>query len=289
MASGGAVHPRRDRRTDDRRTDPHTESWRHVTLVKLDPDPDHLFHAASHILGAIVRPDVPLRIRHSRVLASRGDLTYHHESHELDASLRDTVERSGWRAAVGDESFTATARSRIEMDVAGDLALTGNLKMHRASGGGQIWLGHEGGDVSVFHLADDELIVLAQGEVLAHDDALDVALERRVPREMAIVRDTTYAWVMRGTGHVATATPGETVVLDVTEDDPVLVEGDALLAYTSGIELTPPDDYERRAAMRGVKWLLKNIPQINLSTGRERIWMVANGRGSVVIRSGDQS
>lgn len=258
-----------------------------MTLTKLDPDPEHLFHAASHILGALVRPDVPLRIRHSRVLASRGDLTYHHETNELDATLRDEVERSGWQAAMRDESFTAAARSRIEMDVAGDLALTGNLKMHQVSGTGQIWLGHEGGDVSIFHLDDDELVVLAQGEILAHDDALDVTLEERVPTEMTIVRETTYAWVMRGTGHLATATPGETVVIDVDEDDPVLVEGDGLLAYTGAIELTPPDDYERRAAMRGVKWLLKNIPQINLSTGRERIWMVANGRGSLVIRSGD--
>ncbi len=258
-----------------------------MTLTKLDPDPDHLFHAASHILGAIVRPDIPLRIRQSRVLASRGDLAYHHESNELDNSLRDKVDRSGWRAAIRDDSFTATAKNRIEMDIAGDLALTGNLKMHQVSGTGQLWLGHEGGDVSVFHLADNELIVLSQREVLAHDDTLDVTLERRLPKEMAIVRDTTYAWVMRGTGHVATATPGETVVLDVCEDDPILVEGDALLAYTSGIELTAPDDYERRAAMRGAKWLLKNIPQINLSTGRERVWMVANGRGTVVIRSGD--
>ena len=258
-----------------------------MTLTKLDPDPDHLFHAASHILGALVRPEMPLRVRHSRVLASRGDLTYHHESNELDNSLRETVEQSGWRAAIRDETFTTTAKARIEMDVAGDLALTGNLKMHKVSGTGQLWLGYEGGDVSIFHLADDELIVLSQSEVLAHDDALTVALERRVPREMAIVRDTTYAWVMRGTGHLATATPGETVVLDITDDDPILVEGDGLLAYTSGIELTPPDDYERRAAMRGAKWLLKNIPQINLATGRERIWMVANGRGTVVIRSGD--
>lgn len=258
-----------------------------MTLTKLETDPAHMFHAASHILGVVIQPDGPTRVRHSRILASRGDLSYWHESKDLDSELRDRTEREGWRGAMRDSDFAASAKARIEMDVAGDLALTGNLRMHRASGDGQIWLGHEGGDISVFHLEDDELVVLSQSEVLAHADTLEVTLDNRVPKEMAIVRDSTYAWVMRGTGHLATATPGETIALDVTVDDPVVVEADGLLAYSGGIELTAPDDYERRAAMRGVKWLLKNIPQINLSTGRERIWMVAEGTGTVVIRSGD--
>ena len=258
-----------------------------MTLTKLDPDPPHLFHAASHILGATVVPERPVRVRRSRILASRGDLEFWHESNDLDDELRDQTHREGWREALRDTTFAASAKARIEMDLAGDVALTGNLKMHRASGTGQIWLGHEGGDISVFHLADDDLVVLSQREVLAHDDTLAVSLDRCVPKEMAIVRDTTYAWAMHGTGHLSTATPGETLVLDVTEEDPVVVEAEGLLAYTAGVELTPPADYERRAAMRGVKWLLKNIPQINLATGRERIWMVANGNGSVIIRSGD--
>ena len=258
-----------------------------MTLTKLDPDPPHLSHAASHILGAVVEPERPVRVRRSRILASRGNLELWHESNDIDDELRDRTRRDGWRAAVRDPGFASSASTRLEMDLAGDIALTGNLKMHRASGTGEIWLGHEGGDISVFHLDDDELVVLSQREVLAHDDALTVDLERCVPTEMAVVRDTTYAWVLRGTGHVATATPGETIVLDVTDEAPVVVEAEGLLAHTAGVELTAPDDYERRAAMRGVKWLLKNIPQINVSTGRERIWMVANGSGSVVIRSGD--
>ncbi len=258
-----------------------------MTLTKLDPDPPHLFHAASHILGAVVEPGRPVRVRRSRILASRGDLEFWHESNDLDDELRDQAQQEGWRAALRDPGFTTSAKTRVEMDVAGDVALTGNLKMHRASGTGEMWLGYEGGDISVLHLADDDLVVLSQREVLAHDDALTVSLERCVPKEMAIVRDTTYAWVMHGTGHLATATPGETIVLDVTEGDPVVVEAEGLLAYTAGVELSAPSDYERRAAMRGVKWLLKNIPQINVATGRERIWMVANGTGSVIIRSGD--
>ena len=258
-----------------------------MTLTKLDPDPPHLFHAASHILGAVVEPERPVRVRRSRILASRGDLEFWHEANDLDDELRNQTRQEGWSAAMRDPAFASSAKTRIDMDLAGDGALTGNLKMHRTTGSGEIWLGHEGGDISVFHLADDDLVVLSQREVLAHDDALAVDLESCVPGEMAVVRDTTYAWVMRGTGHVATATPGETLVLDVTPDAPVVVEAEGLLAYTGGVELTAPADYERRAAMRGVKWLLKNIPQINLSTGRERIWMVANGNGSVIIRSGD--
>ena len=258
-----------------------------MTLTKVDPDPPHLFHAASHILGARVTAEHPIRVRQSRILASRGDVEFWHETNDIDDDLRKHTDQGKWRTAIGNADFTSSAMARIEMDTAGDIALTGNLKMHRASGTGEIWLGHDGGDVSVFLLDADDLVALSQSEVLAHDDALAANLEDCVPSEMAIVRDTTYAWVVRGTGHVATATPGETIVLSVTEDEPVAVDAEALLAYTSGVELTAPGDYERRAAVRGVKWLLENIPQISLSTSRERIWMVANGAGSVIIRSAD--
>ena len=103
-----------------------------MTLTKLDPDPPHLFHAASHILGATVVPERPVRVRRSRILASRGDLEFWHESNDLDDELRDQTHREGWREALRDTTFAASAKARIEMDLAGDVALTGNLKMHRA-------------------------------------------------------------------------------------------------------------------------------------------------------------
>lgn len=246
-----------------------------------------MFHAASHVLGVAVAPDRPVRIRHSRILAAKGQVEYWHEGQAIADQVAAKVKQQGLRRAVGDEEFEAATKAGFDAEVAGDVALTGHLKVHRASGSGQVWLGHHGGDISIFRLDQDGLVVLTQSQILAYDDSIVASLDEVLPDEMVVTHDTTYAWVLRGSGLIATATPGEVVIIEVTEAEPILVEAEALLGYTEGITLSAPDDYNRRAAMREVKWLLENIPQINLQTSRERVWMIASGTGAAVVRASD--
>ncbi|WP_166346215.1 AIM24 family protein [Phytoactinopolyspora limicola] len=258
-----------------------------MSLQRLEGGCDRMFHAASHVLGVRVAPERPMRIRRNRILAERGTITYRHEGDDLDDELRQLVERKGLRRAARDKKFRDMAAKRVDVDVAGGIVLTGNLKAHRGSGDGEVWLGYQGGDVSILEIVDDSVVVLSQQEVLAFDDDLSVTLEETIPLQLAAVRDTTFAWVVRGTGLIATATPGQTVVLKVTEDAPLRVEAEAVLAFTAGVEFAAPADYNRRATLRGVKWLLQFIPRVNIKPGRERVWMTASGEGTVVIRSSD--
>ena len=259
-----------------------------MTLSLVAPaDEDRMFHAASHILGVLVAADRPVRVRHNRVLAVKGQIEFWHEGQAIADEVATKVEGQGWRRALADKEVRSALDAGFDAELAGHVALAGQLKVHRASGSGQVWLGHHGGDISIFELDRDGLVVLAQSQILAHDDSIATSLEDVLPREMVVTHDTVYAWVLRGTGLIASATPGEVVTIDVDEGDPILVEAEALLAYTEGISLAAPDDYNRRAAMREIKWLLKNIPQVNLETDRERVWMIASGVGTLVVRASD--
>ena len=258
-----------------------------MSLRKLDEPTEVMFPAATHILGVRVTPERPLRVRLRYILAERGSIEHRHEQHDLYEELRQQVDRMGLSAAVNDEEFRKAAAKRLDIDVAGGVALVGNLKAHRAEGEGEIWLGHEAGDISVFEVVEDSVVVVSQKEVLAYDDTLTIALEEVIPVAMTAVRDSTFAWTLSGSGLIATATPGETIVLDVTDDTPVRVESEALLAFTSGVELVAPEDFTQRAIVRGLKWLVQFIPRVNIRLRREPVWMTARGTGTVIIRSGD--
>jgi hypothetical protein len=122
-----------------------------------------------------------MRVRKRYVLAERGSIEYRHEEDDLDDELRGHVKRGGWLRASRDEEFKAAATKRVDIDAAGALSLAGNLKAHRASGEGELWLGHKGGDVSVLELDEEEVVILAQREVLAYDDDLELTLEEGKP------------------------------------------------------------------------------------------------------------
>jgi uncharacterized protein (AIM24 family) len=258
-----------------------------MTLRKLDDSSEVMSPVATHVLRVHVTPGRPVRVRLRYILAERGSIEHRHEQHDLDEELRRQVERMGLSAAVNDEEFRKTATKRVDLDVAGGVALVGNLKAHRAEGEGEIWLGHEAGDISIFEVTDDSLVVVSQKEILAYDDTLAPTLEEVIPVAMAAVRNSTFAWILSGSGLIATATPGGTVVLDVTDDAPVRVESEALLAFTSGVELVAPEDFTQRATVRVLTWLVQFIPRVNIKLRREPVWMTARGTGTLVIRSGD--
>jgi hypothetical protein len=258
-----------------------------MSLRKLADPSDVMFPAATHVLGVRITPEQPVRVRLRYILAERGEIEHRHEQHDLDEKLRQQVERMGLSAAVNDEEFRKAATERVDIDVAGGVALVGNLKAHRAEGEGEIWLGHEGGDISVFEVVDDSVVIVSQKEVLAYDDTFAVTLEEVIPVAMTAVRDSTFAWILSGSGLIATSTPGETIELDVTEEMPVRVESEALLAFTSGIELDAPEDFAQRAIVRFLKWLVQFIPRVNIKLRREPVWITARGTGTVIVRSGD--
>ncbi|MDS2172638.1 AIM24 family protein [Nesterenkonia sp. CL21] len=257
-------------------------------LRALSHDTDRaLCPAAQHILGVRVTPEHPVLVSRRRILAQRGALTLHHEQQDIDADLRRQLKDKGWGRSARDRRFRRRLARSIDIDVAGGLTLTGNLKTHTASGDGMLWLGRRGGDISLFELQEATLVVLSPQEVLAHDAGLTSSLEEAIPLSMAAVRDTTFAWLIRGSGTLATATPGETVVVEVHEDEPLRVEGDALLAFTQGIDISVPEDYTRQTTIRGVKWLLQFIPRLNLRPEPEPVWLTLSGAGHVIVRARD--
>lgn len=248
--------------------------------------PTALSNAAAHILRATVSGDRPLWVRRSGVLAESGDLTFRHAPKDARDRMRRTIKSKGW-LRVKNRDIAADAQLDAEGELAGPLANAGNLKAHRATGDGEILLGHRGGDVTVFSVVDDRVVFLDQAEILAYDDTLVATLESTHVKEIAMVIGTDYGWILSGSGDFATATTGETIVLEVRPDRSVRFEVEALLAHTAGVEVTITDDYVSRISKRGAKWLLKVIPKLNVDLGRERVWLQAHGRGQLVIRASD--
>lgn len=262
------------------RTGPQLRALSHDADAALSP-------AAQHILGVRVTPQHPVLVSRRRILAQRGALSMHHEQQDIDADLRRQLKDKGWGRSARDRRFRRRLARSIDIDVAGGLTLTGNLKTHTASGDGMLWLGRRGGDISLFELQDAALVILSPQEVLAHDEGLTSSLEEVIPLSLAAVRDTTFAWVTRGSGTLATATPGETIVLEVAEDEPLRVEGESLLAFTEGIDISVPEDYTRQTTLRVITWLLRFIPRLNLKPEPEPVWITLHGPGHIIVRARD--
>ena len=226
--------------------------------------------AASHILEVEVAAGRSKLIRQSAILAADTDISM------------ETVE-------LADEDLPRSGKgpSAKKGEVAGTLTGAGNLRLRLAQGEGSMWLGRGAGDIAVVAI-DEKIVVVAQAGVLALDANVSVSLSTRLPKLMATTRKATYAWTLAGHGQMGLATAGEIVAIDVTPDRPIMVETEAVVAYSAGVDFTEPEDFSARLGKRGVKFVLANIdklPGIGLSvnTGRERVWAIAEGAGTLLV------
>lgn len=258
-------------------------------MLDLAKNEDQLTHASSHILRAWIIEGRPLRVRRSRVLAQIGELDLWREGDETEAEMRQAATDRDRDKEKGKSLLHSLFRRKVRPIAEGGILAKGDLHLHRATGEGEIFLGHKGGDVSVFDLADESLFVFTPREVLAHDDSLVAELSNRIDPKLGAVLGSTKAWTLTGAGQFATATNGEVVVVSVEPERPVIIEVEAVAAATTGISYETPDDYRRRVAERGLAAALKYSPHLpqNIDVGRRRVWAVATGTGQMIVRSSD--
>lgn len=252
-------------------------------MIEIADPQDAFTNAASHILRVRITPDHPVQVRRGRTLAQRGALVFAPQQEKSGDELTDDVED---RQRIRGLAFVKGTYARLRPAVGAAVTAGGNLYLKRASGEGEIFLGRNGGDITVFRVDDPALIVLEPAEVLAHSDTLTATLVKNTNKKLAVAVDATHAWTFNGHGDLATATSGEVIVLGVTPEQPVLVETEAILAMSSGIRLTPPENYTSKIVERGIGKALKLLPT-NIDLGHRRVWMVADGTGQVVVRSSD--
>jgi len=234
------------------------------TLIQRADHPTQFDNASGHVLQATVRPDSPVRLRRNRVMASVGPIEYSHE---------------------GDDGRPRTPLHRLRSKTKLSTLTAGDLELQLATGEGTAYLGHEGGDVAVLELVDDELVVLDQTAVLAYSDSIVSSLEPVVGSDLGFIVDARHAWVLTGSGEIATATPGEVVILDLDGVQPVEVEAEALLARTGGVQLAKASSYVGRLAARTAGQALQVVSGDDVKRGR--VWLGASGVGQILIRSSD--
>ncbi len=249
-----------------------------MSIKRLSDDPGRMFHASGHVLGVRVTEDHPMGVRAVYVIAAQGELEFRSGKHgpRSDSRAHTTDPDAG---AGTTKSTTTTA----EADAARTAALATELTIEHATGDGTVWLGYQGGDVTIFELDDDSVTVLAQEEFLAHDASLSASLKKAVPKELVAVLSPV-GWVITGSGLFATATSGEVITVDVTDDTPAIVESGSILAFTAGVELAGADAFKRRVAAKGIKELLGAV---SVNMPRERVWLQASGSGTLMLRSKD--
>ncbi|MEM9656380.1 MAG: AIM24 family protein [Actinomycetota bacterium] len=255
-------------------------------MIRIAANPTQLTNAASQILKATITPDAPLRVRRNRIMSAAGDIEYRLETHDLDAeSTKPNPDRRSMRGVKDSRIIKSVAR-RVKPELKLSAITAGNLVLHHTTGTGDLYLGHQGGDVTVFDLNDDQLVVFKQNEILAHSDTITTSLDPVVGTDLGLVLESRHAWVLAGTGELATATSGEVIVLDITDDRPILIEAEALLARTKNVTLTKPDNYNSRIVGRTIAQGAKYLPY-DIDLGRTKIWLNATGAGQIVIRSSD--
>lgn len=139
--------------------------------------------------------------------------------------------------------------------------------------------------MTVFRLTDASLAVFGPSEVLAYSDTFEMNDDNRISKHLGAVLGRTQYWTMTGSGDTATATSGETIVVAVTPESPVLVEAETILAMSQTLTLVSTDDYKNRIAQRGVAEVAKL--RFGIDLGHRRVWLVAEGDGQMIIRSSD--
>lgn len=255
-------------------------------MIEIAEPQQAMWNAASHILGVTVTEDQPVRVRRGRTMTQSGAIEYWHEKHDLDEQVRAELQARQTYERYSDRRFIGAIYRRIKPEVKSALTSGGNLILHRASGSGTIYLGRQGGDVTVFRLTDEELSIFSPSEVLAYSDTLTAVDDDHIDMRLGAILDRTNVWSLSGSGDLATATAGEVVIIEVDEAAPALIEAEAILAMTSGLSIATPDNYKNKILQRGVAEALKYLPH-NLDLGRRRVWLIAEGTGRLIIRSSD--
>lgn len=164
----------------------------------------------------------------------------------------------------------------------------GQVSLTTASGSGTVWLRPEARTVTVFEI-DEPLVLLDSEALIAADASITTAIGEKLDSTLRRARTAVWAWVLHGEGRIALGTRGQAQVVEVTPDEPLVVESGALVAYSESISLAEADDYRKNMASRGVKKLLDaGLDKLGVSLGangsRQRVWVVAEGSGVVVLQ-----
>ncbi|MCB2222986.1 MAG: AIM24 family protein [Actinobacteria bacterium] len=165
----------------------------------------------------------------------------------------------------------------------------GQVELSRVEGRGRVSLRPAGRSLRVFEMTQP-ITLLDPSVIIAVDTAIDIALGEKLDRSLGLARPARNAWELGGRGLIALGTRGHAEVREVTPDAPLIVEVGALVAYSRGIVMSEADDYRSRVAARGVKRVLGTVFEklgvpLKLDGGRDRIWVVVEGGGFIVVQS----
>lgn len=255
-------------------------------MIEIPESQHSLSMATSHILGVSIAHNSPMRVRRDQILAQSGLLEFWHETQETNRDIVESTKNRNETLAQRDAAFLKAVDRRVTPEIETGLLAGGNLLLHRASGEGEIYLGRNGGDITVFRVDDPGLVIFRQAEVLAYSDTLTATADKAVDKALATIIDATRAWTFSGSGELATATSGEVLLLQVTPEKPVLVEAEAILAMTSALTVSTPENYTSKLLQRTVSEVVKYLPY-NIDLGRRKVWLVVHGEGQIVVRSSD--
>jgi uncharacterized protein (AIM24 family) len=229
--------------------------WR---IVRLITDDDAAIRVSDVFgLDVVTTPESPVRIRRGHLAAVTMDVEI------IDEDSPDVIK--------------------------GLASGAGRVGLSRVEGHGTVSLRPAGRSLRVFEMTQP-ITLLDPSAIIAVDTTIDIELGGKLDRSLGIARSARNAWELRGRGLIALGTRGHAEVHDVTPDAPLIVEAGALVAYSGGIVISESDDYRRRVGARGLKQVLGRafeklgVP-LKLDGGRDRIWLVAEGGGFIVVQN----
>ncbi len=238
--------------------------------MKIDSTYDDLTPEVGHILRVDVTPDRPKQVRHREVLANHLSVTIDGES--------STEQTDASEPSDDDEEAAQTSTEANQSEsLKGTKGGTGYLQLKQATGDGSLWLGRQGGDITVIAI-DGPIVLVSQAELLATDGTIVTHLSTEIPDALGNTTGASRVWELHGTGHVAFATNGMPVAINLTEDEPLRIEANALLAYDTTVSIEEADDHNKQLRRRDAETLANKGNSENT-----RVWIRAGGNGTVLV------
>ncbi len=143
------------------------------------------------------------------------------------------------------------------------------------TGGGEVFLAHQGMDIQVMYL-DDDAVFCNGASVLAYSASITADIERvgggggGLKMMAGAMAGGFYQIGLRGTGYVAVTSDGQPVVVDVARA-PTVADADAVVLWSNGVAMQP------RIDTGGLKSIMRG------GTG-EMIQLAFEGQGWVMVQ-----